>query len=154
MFHVSQRRPRPSTNTPIVHSILSKKKKQYYNTGVFHLNDNGWKSKKEEIKTTGVAPGARNGHTSTLVDGRWLYVFGGLHASSETCFNDVYCLDVKKFHWYVFFFFWTSKKYLGRKYRYIRWSYILDVCKSTDKILEKTCDRLKICANVSFDVSS
>ena len=34
------------------------------------------------------------------MDGRWLYVFGGLHVSSKTCFNDVFCLDVQKFHWY------------------------------------------------------
>ena len=33
MFHVSQRRPRPSTNTPIVHSILSKKK--HYSNNIY-----------------------------------------------------------------------------------------------------------------------
>ena len=67
----------------------------FQNISIFHIQENGWST----TTTTGTSPGPRSGHTSTLIDGRWLYVFGGLHMSSESCYNDLYCLDVVTMVW-------------------------------------------------------
>ena len=67
--------------------------------GLFNLETNAWSL---DTLATGAAPGPRNGHTSTLIADRWLYVFGGLHISSETCFNEIYCLDIKTMVWTKF----------------------------------------------------
>jgi hypothetical protein len=67
----------------------------FENVHLFDVLANAWVTH----TTTGTVPGPRNGHTATLVEQRWLYVFGGLHVSSQSCYNDLYCLDLSTMAW-------------------------------------------------------
>ena len=69
---------------------------------LFNLNDNGWSQNSQECTTTGDCPGPRSGHVATLVQNKWVYVLGGLHFTSETCFHELYRLNVQTMEWTKF----------------------------------------------------
>lgn len=69
----------------------------------YNLDSNQWTVvPATQLGTPGAAPMGRAGHSATVVEGRYILIFGGSHfenVSSQQVYNDLYIFDTETFTW-------------------------------------------------------
>ncbi|EGC31025.1 hypothetical protein DICPUDRAFT_99360 [Dictyostelium purpureum] len=69
-------------------------KRSFNDLHALNVNDLSW----SKVITKGIPPSPRNGHSSVLVNGRYLVIHGGCFETA--ILNDVHILDVSTFTWF------------------------------------------------------